>query len=108
MRAGDDVGDDFGGDGVGNRRLEDADDGGGCALPRSSRAGQSCRSRWDRSAANLRPELIGEDDGAGGVGAVVGGAEQAAEDGAQAHDFEVVAVDDAGGDFARRAQARRR
>jgi hypothetical protein len=38
----------------------------------------------------LRPEFIGEDDRAGGVGAVVGGTEEAAEDGAQAHDFEVV------------------
>ena len=39
MRAGDDVGDDFGFGGIGNRWLEDADDGGGGAC----RAGRSCR-----------------------------------------------------------------
>ena len=33
MRAGDHVGDDFGVGGVGNRRLEDADDGGGARRP---------------------------------------------------------------------------
>ena len=38
------------------------------------------------------PEAIGEDDGAGGVGAVIARVEQAAEDGVQAHHVEVGAV----------------
>src|SRR6185437_11015773 len=51
------------------------------------------------------PEFISEDDGTGGVRAIVGGAEQTSEHRAEAHHLEVVAIDNAGGDLARRAEA---
>ena len=104
MRAGDDVGDDLGGDGVRHGGFEDADDGGGARSGEAVEAQGLADHRWV-GVEGLGPELIGEDDGAGGVGAIVGGAEQSAEDGAQAHDFEVVAIDDASGNGARLAEA---
>ena len=57
MRAGDDVGDDFGFDGVGNRWLEDADDGRASARRGSSQDARFCRGRWDRSGVELRQNL---------------------------------------------------
>jgi hypothetical protein len=104
VRAGDNVRDDLRGDGIRNGRLEDPDDGGG------ARSGEAVEAEGFSEDGRVRveglgPELIGEDDGAGGVGSVVGGAEQPAENGAQSHDFEVVAVDDASRDGARLAEA---
>ena len=99
VRAGDNVGDDFCGDGIGHRGFEDADDGGG-AGPLEAVEAEGLAEDGGIGVQGLGPELIGEDDGALGIGSVVGGTEEAAEDGAQAHDFEVVAVDDAGGDGA--------
>ena len=51
-----------------------------------------------------RPEAVGEDRRAGGVGAVVGGSEQAAEHRTQPHHLEVRAADDSGAHLPRFAQ----
>ena len=53
----------------------------------------------------LFPETIRQHDRARCIGAVVGCGKQAAEDWAQAHDFKVVAIDDASRNLARGAEA---
>src|SRR6202008_1123029 len=45
------------------------------------------------------PEPVGQDDGAGSIGAVVAHVEEATEDRVQAHDVEIGAADDAGANF---------
>ena len=106
VRAGDDVGDDFGFGGIRHGRFEDADDGGRARA--AGVAGIELDSFADHggiAVERVGPEAIGEDDGAGGVGAVIVRVEQAAENGVQAHDVEVGAVHDAGADFAGFAEA---
>ncbi len=106
VRAGDDVGDDFGFGWIRHGRFENADDGGG------ARAAGIAGIEFDGLAEDGGiaverggPEAIGEHDGAGGVGAVIVRVEQAAEHRVQAHHFEIRAVHDAGADFARFAEA---
>src|SRR4029077_3300932 len=41
------------------------------------------------------PEVVGQDDGASGMWAVIGGADQTPDDRAKTHHIEIVAVDDA-------------
>ena len=103
VRAGDDVGDDFRVGGIRDGRLEDADDGSETVAD----AAEAKRFADDRGIAleGGGPEAIGEDDHARGVGAVVLRADEAAEDGMQAHDAKVGAADDAGANFARLAEA---
>ena len=103
MRAGDDVGDDLGRHRIRHGRLKHADD-------RALRAPPKLSSRTvlpitPGSECSESSRIIGEHDRAGGVGAVVGRSQQAAEHRPQAHHVEVVAVDDSGGNFARRAEA---
>src|SRR6266481_7997891 len=101
VRAGDDVGDDFGVLGIGDGGFEDADD-------RGSAVAHGAPAEADRFAENGRilaksgrPETIGENDDAGSFGAVVLRSDETAEDRVQAHHFEVVAADDARLDYAR-------
>ena len=101
VRAGDDVGDDFSFGWVRHGGFEDADDGGGAGAARIAGIEFDGLADDGRIAVERGgPEAIGEDDGAGGVGAVIVRVEQAAEDGMQSHDVEVGAVHDAAADFA--------
>src|ERR1700740_165873 len=81
VRAGDDVGDDFGFGWIGYGWVENADDGGG------ARAAGVAGIEFDSLADDGRiavegggPETIGQDDGTCGVGGVIVRVEQAAED----------------------------
>ena len=99
VRAGDDVGDDFGFGGVGNGGLKHADDG--CrARAEADGFADDARIAIERSL----PERISENSGAFCVGAVVAHVEQAAERGMKSHHFKICAADDAGADFARLAE----
>ena len=100
MRAGHQVRNDLRLRRIRHRRFEHADD------HRGSIAEAHLLAEHRRIALHRRrPELVGEDDRARGVRAVVGGADQAAADGAEAHHVEVVAADDAGANDARLAEA---
>ena len=98
MRAGDDVGDDFGVLGIGDAGFEDADDG-----RRRDRRCCSRRTVLPMTEGSFlksgRPETVGENDDAGGVGTVVLRSDEATEDGMKAHDVEVGAADDAASNF---------
>src|SRR5581483_3233266 len=89
--------------GIGDAGFEDADDGGSARAegPEADDFAEHVRVAVEGGG----PEMVGEDGGALGGGAIVALIEEAAEDGAEAHHFEIVAADDAGADFARLAQA---
>src|SRR5271154_6285266 len=99
MRAGDDVGDDFGFGGIGDGRFKNADNGGGARVQ-----AEGVADYRGVALADGGPETVGEDGGTGGVGAVVAIVEQAPEDRAKAHDVEIRATNHAGTDFAWFAQ----
>ena len=100
VRAGDDVGDELRFGGIGDGRLEHADDGGGARAEPDGLA-------EDGGVGGERagPEAVGQDDGALRGGAVVSLVEQTAQDGTETHHLEVRPADDAGADFARVAQS---
>jgi len=100
MRAADHVGDDLGFHRVGKGRLEHADDGGGASAEPDGFAEH-------RGIAVERggPEAIGQDQGGGSVGTIVGRAEETAENRAEAHDLEIGSADHSGADFAGLAEA---
>ena len=93
VRAGDDVGDNLGVRGIWDRGFKDADDGGGTIANAAEANGFADDVRIFVESG--RPETIGEHDDASSVGAVVSRSEETAEDRMKAHDFEVVAADDA-------------
>src|SRR5271163_1494690 len=100
MRASDHVGDDFGFRRIGNRGLENADDGGGARVQAYGLADYR-----GIALADSAPETIGEHGGTRGVGTVVAIVQQAPEDRVQAHDLEIRAADNPGAYLARLAQA---
>ena len=83
--AGDDVGDDLGFGGIRNGWLEDADDGGGARVAEGT---DFAEYGWV-ALQDGGPETVGQDHGAGGGRAVVARVEEAAENGMEAHHFEV-------------------
>src|SRR6266446_9910327 len=105
VRAGDDVGHDLGILGIGDGGFEDADDGG-----RSIAHGAPAEAKgFDEDGRILPkggcPETIGENDDAGSFWTVVLRSDETAEDRVEAHDFEVIAADDARLNYARLTQA---
>ena len=96
MRARDHVGDDFRILGVRDTGFEDADDGARAIAHRS--AAEPDRFANDRRIFRKtgRPEAIRENHDAGSLGTIVLRPDEMAEDRMQAHDFEVVAANDAG------------
>jgi hypothetical protein len=93
MRAGDDVGDDFGILGIWDARLEDAND---CrrAITDTTEANGFA---YDRRilVKSGRPETVGENDDAGSFGTVVLRSDEATEHGMKAHHVEIRAADNA-------------
>ena len=103
MRARDDVGDDLGLGGVGNRRLEDADDRRGAIAQPNGPADHG----W--IALKLGgPEPVGENRRSSRLRPVVSRIDQAAQDRAEAHHLEVRTANDSGPDDARFAQPNHR
>jgi len=105
VRAGDDVGHDFGILGIGDGGFEDADDGGGSiahGAPAEAKGFAHDARIFPKSG---RPETIGENDDTGSFGTVVLRSDEPAEDRVETHDFEEVAADDARLNYARLAQA---
>src|SRR5579885_2863675 len=100
VRAGHDVGDDFGVGGVGNGGFEDADNSGGATHEANAFA-----NHGGIAVECVLPESVGENGGTRGLRAVILLTEQAPENGMQAHDFEVGAANDSCADFARFAEA---
>ena len=92
MRAGDDVGDDFGFGGIRHAWLQHADDHG-----RASAEANIFADDGGIALHYVGPKAIGEDGGTGCVGAVVVRVEQAAEDRMQAHYIEIRAIHYSGG-----------
>src|SRR5260370_16112120 len=99
MRTGDDVCHELRLGGVRNRWLEHSDDGG---LPGAEPYGFVEYSRI--ALQDGRPEAVGEHRGARGGWAVVARVEEAAQNGAQSHHFEVRAAYNACANFARLTQ----
>src|SRR6267378_8103073 len=92
VRAGDDVGYDFGILGIGDGGFEDADDGGGSiahGAPAEAKGFAHDARIFPKSG---RPETIGENDDTGGFGTVVLRSDEPAKDRVEAHDFEEVAA----------------
>ena len=103
MRAGDDVGDDFGVLGIGDARLEDADDGRIAIIGAAEANGLADDRRI--LVKSGRPETVGENDDAGRFGAVVFRSDEAAEHGMKAHHVEKRAADDAAANGTRLTEA---
>src|SRR5579862_7496425 len=104
VRAGDDVGDDFGLGRIRDGGLKDADD------RRRTRAQDTVET--DRLADNggiafedSGPEMICEYHRAFGFGAVIAHVKQSAENGMQANNVKIFTVDDAGAQDARLAES---
>src|ERR1700681_1709095 len=87
---------------IGHGWFEDTHDGGG-ARAETFQANGLADNRGV-FLINRAPKAIGEDCGAWCVGAVIAHVEQAAQDGVQAHHFEIIAAYDAGLDPARLAK----
>src|SRR5580700_11004897 len=105
VRAGDDVGDDFGILGIGDARFEDADDGGRAIAhgPAAEPDGSAKDGRIFPKSG--RPESIRENDDAGSFGTVVLRSDETTEDRVETHDFQVGAAGDASLNNAWLAQA---
>src|SRR6266700_2733548 len=100
VRAGDDVGHDFGVLGIWDGGFEDADDSSG-----STSHGAAAEANGFADDARIfpksgGPETIGENDDAGSFGAVVLRPDETPKDRVEAYYVEVVAADDAGLDLA--------
>jgi hypothetical protein len=105
VRAGHDVGDDFGVLGIWDGGFEDADDGSGPIAKDTAIKANSFADDGRIFLKSGRPETIRENDDAGSVGAVVLRSDETTEDRLKAHDVEVGAADDASLNFARLTQA---
>src|SRR5260370_36104539 len=105
VRAGDDVGDDFGILGIGDGRFEDADDSGRAIAHGAPAEAHSFTEDGRILPKSGGPETIRENDDAGSFGTVVLRSDETSEDRVQAHHFEVIAADDARLNYARFAQA---
>src|SRR5262249_39924511 len=104
VRAGDDIGDDFGVLRIWDAGFEDADDG---RRPIAKDTAIKANGFADDRRIFLksgRPETIGENDDSVSVGAVVLRADETTEDRVKAHNIEVVAANDASLNFARLTQ----
>src|SRR5713101_3751129 len=104
MGAGDNVGNDFGIRGIGDRGFEDADDRG---RPIAEAAAKAKGLTHDGGIAleSGRPETIGQDDDAIGFRAVILRADETAEDGMEADHLKIGAVNDTGTNFPGLAKA---
>ncbi len=81
-----------------------ADDGGGAAAFKAAELNDFAED-VGIGVQRVAPEGILENDGAGGIGAIVTGAKQAAHHGLQSHDVEIISIDDAGANLAWFAEA---
>src|SRR5260370_28592842 len=104
VRAGDDVGDDFGILGIGDGRFEDSDDGSGAVTQGAPAEAHSSAENGRIFSKSGCPETMRENDDAGSFGTVVLRSDETAEDRVQAHNFEVGAADHAGLHYARLTQ----
>src|SRR5438270_10492781 len=100
MWTGDDIGDDFGVGGVGNRRLKDTDDRG-----RSLTEANLFADHGGIAFKHRSPEAMGEHGGTGGVRTVVMRVQQPANYWVQTHHLEILAVNHTGLYFARLPKA---
>src|SRR4029077_14582387 len=100
VRAGDDVGDDFGFLGIGDGGFEDADDRSGSSSHESAAELNGFADDGRILPKSGGPEPISENDDAGGFGAVVLRPDETAQDRVEAYYVEVVAANDAGLDLA--------
>src|SRR5258708_31115085 len=105
MRAGDNVGDDFGILGIWDRGFENADDGGRPIAHGPAAEPDGFAEDGRIFLESGRPETIREDDHARRFGTVVLRSDETAKDRVEAHDFEVGAANDASLNFARLTQA---
>src|SRR5215470_6669143 len=105
VRAGDDIGDDFGVLRICDAGLEDADDGRRPIAKDTAIKANGFAEDRRIFLKRGRPETIGENDGSGSVGAVVLRSDETTEDRVKPHNIEVVAANDAGLNFARLTQA---
>src|SRR5258708_34591410 len=101
MRAGDNVGDDFGILGIWDRGFENADDGGRPIAHGPAAEPDGFAEDGRIFLESGRPETIREDDHARRFGTVVLRSDETAKDRVKAQDFEVGATDDASLNFAR-------
>src|SRR5260370_17945460 len=90
VRAGDDVGDDFGILGIGDGRFEDPDDGSGAVTQGAPGEAHSSAENGRVFSKSGCPKTIRENDNAGSFGTVVLRSDETAEDRVKAHNFEVV------------------
>src|SRR2546425_12434894 len=106
MRAGDDVGDDFGVLGIWDGGFEHADDGGRPIAQHTAIEANGFAEDGRIFLKSGRPETIRENDDAGSFGTVVLRSDETTEDRVEGHDFEVRAADDASSNFARSEERR--
>jgi hypothetical protein len=105
MRAGDDVGDDLGICGIGDGGFEDADDGGRPIAKDTAIEANGSANDGRIFFESGGPETIREHNDAGRFGTVVLRSDETAENGVEAHDFEIGAANDPSLNFARFTQA---
>src|SRR6266851_9048734 len=98
MGAGNNVGNDFGIRGIGDRGFEDANDS-GRSIAEAAAEANSLTDDEGIALESGRPETIGQDDDASGFRTVVLRADETAEDGMKAHHVKIGAVNDAGANF---------
>src|SRR5262249_48980404 len=105
VRAGDDIGDDFGVLRIWDAGFEDADHGRRPIAKDTTIKANGFADDRRIFRKSGRPETIGENDDSVSVGAVVLGPDESTEDRVKSHDIEVVAANDAGLNSTRLTQA---
>ncbi len=105
VRAGDNVGHDFGILGIRHGGFEDADDGGSPSAHGPAAKSNGFAEHRRIFLKSRRPEMVGENDHAVSLGTVVLGSNETAEHRVEAHDVEIGAADDASLNFARLTEA---